>query len=320
MTRTFAPDYQSYLRYSTARHPRERVWRNVAVSSVWIAFFLFALITITSLGGIGFLFLLLAVLVVVVSEWLFHRLRKAHLLGRAIKVTPDSFPEIHAEIAELRRRLDYHRPVEVYVLDQVEGKMEVTSLLGTRVLVIEGAFAADLQEDGPASLRFMLGNFIGWLKARHDGLAVSVIILDYLKWLRYINPFMLPYWRYSTYTCDQFGYLCAEDLYASLGVIARLTVGKELGPGVSPTGVLEQAGQVGRRPLARYAQLTQSEPHIVNRYVNLVAFAGALMPRDFERFHAGLDEKARRLLRDLLVQSPHRHASGSLPWAATDGR
>ncbi|MFH8493935.1 hypothetical protein [Streptomyces coeruleorubidus] len=283
-------------------------------------FILFLLITIPSGGGAGLLFPLLAVLVIIGSEWLFHRLRKARLLGRAIKVTPDSFPDIHAEIAELRRKLDYHRPVDVYILDEVKGNMEVTSLLGTRVLLIKGELAAALQDDGPASLRFMLGHYIGWLKARHGRLALYVLILDYLKWLAFIGPWMLPYWRCSKYTCDQFGYLCAEDLHASLGVIARLVVGTDAGPRVSPTGVLEQAHQVSRRPLSRYAELLQAEPHLVKRYVNLVAFAGAVMPADRERFRAGLDEKGRRLLRDLLIQSPHRQSSGSLPWPATDSR
>ncbi|MEU6801684.1 hypothetical protein [Streptomyces neyagawaensis] len=313
MTRTVAPDHQSYLQYATARHPHERSRRRLAAGSVWAAFILFLIIAAPVSNPAYLLFLFLAILVLVASEWLFHRLHKARLLGRAIKVTPDSFPEIHAEIVELQRRLDYHRPVDVYVLDEVEGKMVVTSILGMRVLLIEGAFAADLQEDGPASLRFMLGSFIGWLKARHDRLALPVLLLDYLKWLRYINPLMLPYWRCSTYTCDQFGYLCSEDLYASLGVISRLAVGKELGPGVSPTGVLEQAYQVSRRPLSRYVELSQSEPHMVNRYLNLVAFAGSLMPRDFDRFYAGLDDKGRRFLRDLLIQSPHRHAASRTP-------
>ncbi|MET7696307.1 hypothetical protein [Streptomyces sp. NPDC005485] len=312
MTIPIASEYQSYLRTSTARHPNERARLVVAVGSVCIAFG-FILVIAISTGGIGLLFLFLTILFVAVTQWLFHRLRKARLLGCAIKVTPDSFPEIHAEIVELQRKFDYHRPVDVYVLDKVDGKMVVTSLLGTRVLLIEGGFAADLQQDGPAALRFMLGNFMCWLKARHGRLALSVIILENLKWLSYVAPWILPYWRCTAYTCDQFGYLCAEDLHASLGVIARLAAGKELGPSISPTGVLEQAYQVSRRPLSRYAELTQIEPHVVNRYVNLVAFAGSLIPADYQRFRAGLDEKGRRLLRDLLLETPHRQSPGPIP-------
>ncbi|MET9813493.1 MULTISPECIES: hypothetical protein [unclassified Streptomyces] len=313
MAHPFVPDAQPHIRYSLARHPHERARLVVAVGTVWIAFFIALVIAMAPGGGTGLLFLLLAILFVIGSEWLFHRMRKARLLGQAIKVTPDSFPEIHAEIAELRRRLDYHRPVDVYILDDVKGNMEVTSLLGTRVLLIKGELAAALQDDGPASLRFLLGHYIGWLKARHGRLTLSVVVLDYLRWLTFVMPWMLPYWRCSKYTCDQFGYLCAEDLHASLGVIARLIVGADAGPRVSPTGVLEQARQVSRRPLSRYAELFQPDPHLVKRYVNLVAFAGAAVPADHERFVAGLDEKGRRVLRELLIQSPHRQSPASRP-------
>ncbi|MFF5983801.1 hypothetical protein ACFY78_33675 [Streptomyces olindensis] len=285
----------------------------MAVGTVWVAFILFAVITISSWGGVGILLPFLMALLVIGSEWLYHRMRKARLLGHAVKVTPDSFPDIHAEIIELQRKLDYHRPVDVYILDEVKGNIKVTSLLGTRVLLIKGEFAAALQEDGPASLRFMLGHFIGWLKARHGQMALYVIVLDYLRWLSFVIVWMLPYWRCSKYTCDQCGYLCAEDLYASLGVIARLVVGRDMGPRASPTGLLEQAHQVSRRPLPRYEELFMTEPHLVKRYANLVAFAGAVMPADQERFLAGLDEKGRRILRDLLIRSPHRQTPGSWP-------
>ncbi|MEU7720202.1 hypothetical protein [Streptomyces tibetensis] len=315
MTFPITPDYESFLRTPAVRHPNERSRLILAAASVWIAFGILLVIAL-SLGGTSLLILFLTILVVAVAQWVILRMWQARLLGSAVKVTPDSFPEIHAEIAELRRKLDYHRPVDVYVVDEVPGKMTVTSLLGTRVLLIEGGFAASLQEDGPAALRFMLGNFIGWLKARHGRLNLSVIILDRLRYLTYVVPWILPYWRCSEYTCDQFGYLCAEDLHASLGVIARLTVGKELGPGMSPTGILEQAHRASGHPLTRYAELSQAQPHLVKRYVNLVAFAGAVMPVDFERFRAGLDEKGRRILRDLLLQTPHRQSHGAMPWQA----
>ncbi|MEU1318751.1 hypothetical protein [Streptomyces tibetensis] len=41
-----------------------------------------------------------------------------------------------------------------------------------------------------------------------------------------------------------------------------------------------------------------------------------MMPVDYERFRAGLDEKGRRILRDLLLQTPHRQSHGSMPWQA----
>ncbi|SEB98210.1 hypothetical protein SAMN05216532_0095 [Streptomyces sp. 2231.1] len=85
-------------------------------------------------------------------------------------MTPESFPELHAEIVRLQAMLDYHRPIDVYVADEVDGKMTITSLLGTRVLLIEGGFAADLQAEGAAPLRFLLvlqQRFAIWPGQRH---------------------------------------------------------------------------------------------------------------------------------------------------------
>ena len=101
MTFRVAPDYQSYLRTPAVRHPNERARLIVAIGSVWIAFG-FVLAIAFSSGMSGLLALILTILVVVAAAWLIERMRQAHLLGRAIKVTPNSFPEIHAEIAELR--------------------------------------------------------------------------------------------------------------------------------------------------------------------------------------------------------------------------
>ncbi|MDQ0714819.1 hypothetical protein QFZ55_004271 [Streptomyces luteogriseus] len=82
------------------------------------------------MGGTSLLILFLTILFVAAAQWFFLRMWNARLLGRAVKVTPECFLEIHAEIAELRQKLDYHRPVDVYVADEVDGKMRVTSLLG----------------------------------------------------------------------------------------------------------------------------------------------------------------------------------------------
>ncbi|MET9507030.1 hypothetical protein ABZX62_00915 [Streptomyces flavidovirens] len=258
----------------------------------------------------------LAIFLFVGAYWFHLRLGKARLLGRAIKVTPESFPALYAELAGLQRKLDYHRTVDVYVVDEVEGKVAMTNLLGTRVLLIEGSIAADLQEEGPKPLRFVLGSFIGSLKARHQRLAVAVIIVDYMKWTRYINPWIRPYYRAAEYTCDQIGYLCSGSLDASLGAIARLAVGKEMAPEMSPSGVLAQADRVGRDLLPRFSQLSQDSPHLVNRYVNLVAFAARVRRADFERFQASLNAHDQSLLRDLLIQSPHPRQAGAIPQPA----
>ncbi|MEU0385253.1 hypothetical protein [Streptomyces chartreusis] len=294
------------VQLGVAKHPYER--SRLVLAVCWLALlYVIALGSAATAGPLALVGLIILAVAVVMGYWLIMRLWNARLLGRAVKVTSESFPELHAEIVRIQQELDYHRPIDVYVADEVEGKVTITSLLGTRVLLIEGGFAADLQAGGSASLRFLLGNFIGYLKARHGQLALFVIILDYMKWAAFIDPWILPYRRSAEYTCDQIGYLCAADLNASLGVISRLTVGKELAGSVAPAGVLEQACRVARSPLSRYAEVCQAGPHMVNRYVNLVTYAAEVKPAEFERYQAGLTENGRQLLVTLLLQSPHAH-------------
>ncbi|MEU6671366.1 hypothetical protein [Streptomyces sp. NPDC046727] len=306
------PAYDPRLRSREARHPYERKRLVMAVSWLTLLFVVF-LGTLAATDLAALLWTILLIVVVVVSIWIFMRFWNARLLGRAVKVTSESFPELHAEIVRLRSMLDYHRPIDVYVADDVDGKMTITSLLGTRVLLIEGGFAADLQAEGPAPFRFLLGSFISYLKARHGQLAIYVIILERLKWAAVIDPWLLPYERSAEYTRDQIGYLCAGDLNASLGVISRLTVGKEFAGKVEPAGVLEQACRVARSPLSRLAEVCQAMPHMVNRYVNLITYAAAMRPADFERYRAGLTDKGRERLGELLTQSPH-HRNRPATW------
>ncbi|MCB8907507.1 MULTISPECIES: hypothetical protein [unclassified Streptomyces] len=310
MTFPSTPDRDPDLRSEVVTHPYERSRLTLAMCCMAITVPLMVAIMVI------FPLFILLILLFVGSYWFHLRLEKARLLGRAIKVTPESFPVLHAEFAGLQRKLDYHRTVDVYVVDDVKGKVAMTNLLGTRVLLIEGSIAADLQEQGPKPLRFVLGSFIGALKARHARLAAAVIILDYMKWTRFINPWIQPYYRAAEYTCDQIGYLCSGSLDASLGVISRFTVGKEMAPEMSPSGVLAQADRVGRDLLPRFSQMSQDSPHLVNRYVNLVAFAARVRRADFERFRAGLNAHDQSLLGDLLIQSPHPRQAGVIPQPA----
>ncbi|POX56200.1 hypothetical protein C3489_05565 [Streptomyces sp. Ru71] len=313
------PDHDLHLRLRAARHPYER--SRLVGAVCWLALlFAVALWAAASTGPTAVLVLVLLAAAAVVTYWFLMRFWNARLLGRAVKVTPESFPELHAEITRTQRRLDYYRPINVYVADQVDGKVTITSLLGTRVLLIEGGWLADLQAEGPAPLRFLLGNFIGSLKARHGQLALLVIILDQMNWAVFIDPWMLPYRRSAEYTCDHIGYLCAEDLDASLKVLSRLTVGKELAQSVSPTGIVEQACQVADSPLAHFAEMFQAGPHMVNRYANLVTYAAEANPAEFERYRAGLTDNGRQFLGKLLTESPYYHPAAEAPRQPAAGR
>jgi hypothetical protein len=74
--------------------------------------------------------------------WVVLQITRAHLLGNAVRVTHESLPELDEVIEDVRARLGYHRRVDVYVTDRVHGLMTLTSLFGTRIIMIEGDLVA----------------------------------------------------------------------------------------------------------------------------------------------------------------------------------
>ena len=102
--------------------------------------------------------------------WLALQLHRANLLGNAVRVTPEGLPELHSVLEEVRDRLAYHRRVDVYVTDRVSGLMSLTSLFGTRIIMIEGDLVATLLSEGRRSeLTFLVARFIGVLRASATG-------------------------------------------------------------------------------------------------------------------------------------------------------
>ncbi len=238
-----------------------------------------------------------AVLAVVVSVWVLIQISRARLLGGAIRVTSASFPEVQAVVDDVCHRLDYRGHLEVWIVEKVDGQVTLTSYLGTKMILIEGGLASDLvADDKRAQLTFLIGRFVGALKAKHLRLTPLQVAIASIKSLKFLNIFILPYERTIVYSGDQIGIACAGGLGAGLGVINRLLVGKEIAPELGAEGVLEQADEARRGVLPRLAQLTSSYPHLTNRYLNLLRFGEQFDRRDYQatidtigpEMHAGL--------------------------------
>lgn len=287
-----------------AIHPYEQSRLTLAYCVVAVVVTIVLIMLLTSFGevlavamllavGIGFIYFLLSV-------------QRAQLLGSAVRVTPHTLPEIHAVLADVRRRLDYHRPVDVYVVAKVEHKAQWISLLGRRVILLEGEFVNGLQSaEGELRLHFLFGSFIGMLKARHDRLNLFLVLLSGVEALQIFKLLLFPYYRATFYTGDQLGYLCAGNLKSALNTIGTLMVGKEFAAQVMTAGVLDQVEVVQRDMLPRLAQIRSSAPHLVNRYLNILAFALIKSPDSFAEFSQNLDDTTRQRLTNMLAHSPH---------------
>ena len=295
-------------------HPSEHSRLLLALSSTAIVFGGGALLVVGSAGWAALAALVAFVLLFAGLVWVGLQVYRARLLGNCIRVGRESIPELHAILEDVRRRLDYHRRVDVCVVQKANPSAQLTSYLGTKVIVLEGALVGDLLDgEDRSQLTFLLARYIGALKARHQRLTIVFVVLEAVSSLGVLFPFLLPYYRATTYSGDQLGQACCGELDAALGATERLLVGREVAPEVRAGGVVRQAALVRRRVLPRLAQLAQHEPHLTNRYVNLLFWTRRSQPDAWEAFCASTDPGADPELARLWARSPHSRRAPSRP-------
>src|SRR5262249_2666854 len=168
------------------------------------------------LGAYLFLAVVVFALPLVILVWFFLQLHRAHLLGGGVRVSEDTLPGLQLALVEVRQRLGYYRPIDVYVVEKADPAAFMVSYLGTRIIVFEGALVADLQSlENRPKLVFLIGQFLGALKARHQRFGPIIIVFNSVRSLRLLNFLLNPYTRATTYSGDQIGMACCGDIQAA---------------------------------------------------------------------------------------------------------
>jgi len=288
-------------------HPAEHSRLMLALSSSAIVFGVLAMAVYSQdgwkiLAGLAGALALFGALV-----WLLLQVARSRLLGGALRVSEATLPELQSVLDEVRARLDYHKHVDVYVLDKVDGGTAMTSYLGTRLIQIEGGLVAELLADERrAELIYLIARHIGQLKARHQRLWPVALLISTADSLKFLQLFLAPYFRATAKSGDQIAAACCGDMQATAAMMNRLLVGHELGSRLGVKGVLDQAATVRRRWLPRLAQLFMSAPHATNRYLNLLTFFARVAPHEISTWRATLDEATASRLAAVLSASPNR--------------
>jgi hypothetical protein len=290
-------------------HPTEHSRLLIALSSSAVVFGVAAMIAY-AINGWAFLATVAVILAVFGGlVWLSLQVYRSRLLGGAVRVSEATLPELQSIFDEVRARLDYQVPVDVYVMDKVDGGSAMTSYLGTRLIQIEGDLVAELlAEEHHAELTYLIGRHIGQLKARHQRLLPILLAISVVDSVKFLQLFLAPYLRATAKSGDQIAAACCGDIRATAAMMNRLLAGKELGPRVAVKGVLDQAATVRRRWLPRLAQLFMSVPHATNRYLNLLAFFARTSPQEIRTWQASLDEATAARLTAAIEASPNRRA------------
>ena len=165
------------------------------------------------------------------NEWGFERLLRVQLTGSNIKVTADSFPELHRLLQRACRALDL--PVEPELYLGGSGEINAFTAGVDRPIVVLTAGAVDLLSED--ELFFVIAHELGHIKSGH---VLYYQIAEFVPVLGEIvgsatfgigellsaglQLALLNWKRKSEFTADRAGLLATQDVTTSLSAMMKL--------------------------------------------------------------------------------------------------
>jgi hypothetical protein len=225
-------------------------------------------------GGDFLIAVLTVFLSIVFARWLAARVLEARLRGSAIEVDDENFPELKAVVMDVCRMLDYRKPISVFVIKDGEINLILRRLFGRQSLWINSGVVEAMGDPSTrAELVFLVGRFVGALKARHLRFRELMAVINNFERLAMINLFILPYLRSTVFSGDQIGVAVCGDMAASLRAMSRLLVGKDLADRLSIRATTAQAIRQQRTFFRFISIVSSAYPHTTDRFLNLVRFS-----------------------------------------------
>jgi hypothetical protein len=153
---------------------------------------LFPLIAALLVAGTVFL----VVPFVVLCVWLAARTLFAHLVGNTVLVSALNYPRVQAIVEELKVSMGYDKPVYVFVYESSSFNAFLRHMFFRRAIFLN----SELLETGVSDneMRWLVGRFIGYLRARRQAGVLGLLIRAAQHALVF-NLFLLPYERAMVY-------------------------------------------------------------------------------------------------------------------------
>jgi hypothetical protein len=217
--------------------------------------------------------------------WMSGRVMYSTFLGHSILVSELNYSRIHHIGEELKARIGYQKKVDIFVYEQGNFNAYLYKFFFFRRAVF---LNSELLEAGVTDdeLRWLIGRFIGYLKARREAGFWGWTIRA-AQHLIIFNFFILPYERALVYTGDRIALgVIAGDISSAVSAMQKLFVGRQLGYSVNPSGIVDQHRLVKGSLFALLARLTIAYPAMTARYVDLIGFARKRYPEQYQRFDA----------------------------------
>jgi Zn-dependent protease with chaperone function len=166
--------------------------------------------------------------------WLMNVAMITAIRGSAVRLGPDQFPELHARVGELARRMGLRRTPDVYLMQQ-DGALNAfaTRFVRTQMVVL----LSDLLEacrDDTAAMDMIIGHELGHIRAGHLRGRWLLMPASFVPFLGSALS------RAREYTCDRYGCAAAGDREGALAGLTILSAGGRYGPLVNRAALMNQ--------------------------------------------------------------------------------
>jgi len=154
--------------------------------------------------------------------------------GSAVRLGPEQFPELHARVEELARRMGFQRMPDVYLMQQ-DGALNAFATRFLRLHMV--VLLSDLLEacgDNLAARDMIIGHELGHIRAGHLRGRWLLMPASFVPFLGSALS------RAREYTCDRYGGAAAGDRDAALLGLAILSAGGKYGPQVNRAALMRQ--------------------------------------------------------------------------------
>ena len=226
-------------------HPTEQSRLTLALVGLTPIALLALILMVATAGavfiGVGF---------VLATVWVGMRMHEARLRGQAVEVSGENFPELKAVLDNVCRRLGYTKDVSMYLVNAGDVDATLLRLFGKRILWVNAGLVEAMESpDSQAELEFVIGRFVGALKARHLRFGELAAVISGFNNLVGLNLLILPYLRATVLSGDQMGMMISGDAVASVRAMNKMFIGKGLSDRVVATCDDRAGNPPPRQPL-----------------------------------------------------------------------
>ena len=228
-------------------------------TALWIGVGILTAFILLSLFVGGWLILPFILIATAILIWT----KQGQLIGNAVKVSQNQFPEINEVIEKAAKRLGMQRP-EVFVSYNPVINAFATGFLAKKSVILNSALVEAMQPD---ELHQVIGHEFSHIKCGHTNLTVLTnsaainvpVVSQVLSWV------FLLWSRKAEYTCDRAGLIACRDPKAAISAMCKLAVGAELFKRMDIDHFLKQQMDLDQNEVAKLSETLINHPYLVRR-------------------------------------------------------